>query len=328
MTSSGQVAVVNGPVFQNINNDGYMRPWASTGSMVIGPHPSGSVSNVILKVKGIASQTGDLQQWQDSSANILAKIDASGIETVQGLVVSSQPAQINNTVYGFSAFNTAPASNTYWKIATLPISGNGTYDHIQIDAILDDSWYGSGKTRVNILMGNRGGFNCKYYMYGDTRTNSKIIAYTESDGSVSVYAYAAASTYTTFSYNISAGLQATIYRNPVSTTTAPTGTLAFDSSSTTVSFRVSGTGSVQGFNGSYFNTGQFGDFYNSPGGTIAVINSGASNVGINIKAHGSQSVNMQQWMNSSNTVLAAITATGSLELNGKDVEIMNIMGAY
>ena len=197
--SAGQVAVVNGPVFNNTNNDGYMRPWTSTGSMVIGPHPSGSVSNVILKVKGIASQTGDLQQWQDSSANILAKIDASGIETVQGLVVSSQPAQINNTVYGFSSSNASPSAATYWKIATLPISGNGTYDHIQIDAILDDNWFGSGKTRVNILMGNRGGFTYKYYMYGDTRTGSKIIAYTESDGSVSVYAFASSGGYTSFS---------------------------------------------------------------------------------------------------------------------------------
>jgi hypothetical protein len=37
---------------------------------------------------------------------------------------------------------------------------------------------------------------------------------------------------------------------------------------------------------------------------------------------------LKEWQDSSGAVLAQITASGSLELNGKDIELMNIMGAF
>ncbi len=47
-----------------------------------------------------------------------------------------------------------------------------------------------------------------------------------------------------------------------------------------------------------------------------------------VKGLSSQTADLQQWQNSTGTVLAEITSSGSLELNGKDIELMNIMGAF
>ena len=59
---------------------------------------------------------------------------------------------------------------------------------------------------------------------------------------------------------------------------------------------------------------------------VALGSSGAAKV--IVSAHASQSVNMMEWQNSSGTVKSSINASGSLELNGKDIELMTIMGAF
>ena len=63
------------------------------------------------------------------------------------------------------------------------------------------------------------------------------------------------------------------------------------------------------------------------GSTVAILGS-ASYIPLTVKGAASQTANLQEWQNSAGTVLASINASGQLELNGKDVEIMNIMGAY
>jgi hypothetical protein len=55
-----------------------------------------SASNTVFTVKGMASQTGDLQQWQNNSGTVLAKITASGALdvtaiTVNGAAITSTP---------------------------------------------------------------------------------------------------------------------------------------------------------------------------------------------------------------------------------------------
>ena len=51
-------------------------------------------------------------------------------------------------------------------------------------------------------------------------------------------------------------------------------------------------------------------------------------VPLTIKGAASQTGDLQQWQNSSGTVLTRINATGGVELNGKDIELMTLMGAY
>jgi len=160
------------------------------------------------------------------------------------LQVNGPSAQINNTVWGWNSVLGYPTSTTYYKIATLPSSNSGTYDHIVIEGVFDDNWGSSQKAPFNIYLGNRNGFSFSYDMYGNVRQNARIVAYQESDNSVSVYLYHAASSYTTISYNIINSLQSTVYPNPSSTTTAPTGTLVFDSYTTTPRFIINNAGNV------------------------------------------------------------------------------------
>ena len=74
---------------------------------------STSITNVPLVSRGMAGQTGDLQQWQNSSGTVLASISAAGAGTFNGLTVSAgydinaAHAAAGTTRYGAGAFRTA-----------------------------------------------------------------------------------------------------------------------------------------------------------------------------------------------------------------------------
>lgn len=180
---------------------------------------SSVAANPHVVIRQSSGATGDLLQIQNSSGSTLSSFDVIG------------NLFINKTSYGFSVSSAAPGSITYWKIATLPTSSAGTYDHVIIDAVLDDDWGSAQKVQTRILLSNRNAFTYRYYLNGTVRTNARILTYTEADGSISVYLRAGAANYCTFSYNITHGIDngTIIYKNPSSTTTTPTGTLSFDS---------------------------------------------------------------------------------------------------
>ena len=126
----------------------------------------------------------------------------------------------------------------------------------------------------------------------------------------------------------------------------------WQNSSGTVLSKVDSTGQITSTNGTQYGTigpagfqsggssGIVDIHYNGGNTTIrssSAYNSNASllvgtgysgGIGVIIKGVASQTADLQQWQNSSGTVLAEITASGSLELNGKDIELMNIMGAF
>ena len=62
--------------------------YAASGSLLT--VTAQAASDKPLIVKGAASQSGDLQEWQNSSASVLAKIDSSGIITIPSIHVTSQ----------------------------------------------------------------------------------------------------------------------------------------------------------------------------------------------------------------------------------------------
>jgi len=51
-----------------------------------------SAANIPLVAKGAASQTADLQQWQDSAGNIAAKMDKDGLLTVSKINLTTESA--------------------------------------------------------------------------------------------------------------------------------------------------------------------------------------------------------------------------------------------
>ena len=64
------------------------------------------------------------------------------------------------------------------------------------------------------------------------------------------------------------------------------------------------------------------------GASMHNVAGGAGEIRLILKGTTSQTADLQQWQNSAGTVLSSINSNGSLLLNGKDTEIMTIMGAY
>lgn len=112
-------------------------------------------SNVATIVKGSASQSADLQQWQDSSGTVLTKVDKSGVITSttidnQNAIIGNANANSNGNkyfgVYGFSAGNVSSLKAALYGFA-----------------------YGSGGTNfgvIGVANNGGGGTNCGGYFTG------------------------------------------------------------------------------------------------------------------------------------------------------------------
>ena len=90
----GNIASIDGTKGSlNFNTSGY-------GLIVT----SAQASAVVLTARSAASQTGDLQQWQNSSGTVLAKVDASGSVTAVDLTLSGN-LTVNGTTTNLNSTN-------------------------------------------------------------------------------------------------------------------------------------------------------------------------------------------------------------------------------
>lgn len=125
-------------------------------------------------------------------------------------------------VFNLNWLNNGGARQSY-KIATLPVSSAGTYDHIVISGVVDSGWSGSTKARIELLVSNRGGLAVKYLLGPQTGYPAHIDFYTEADGSASIWVVLDAMSYATVSLNIEEAFGVTVYPTPGNGT--PTGTI-------------------------------------------------------------------------------------------------------
>lgn len=75
LTTTGALGAVRTPYLTNDGNTGPYINLATTGAFVVNRT---TTSNVALTVRGMAAQSGNLTEWQDSSSTVLAKIDSAG----------------------------------------------------------------------------------------------------------------------------------------------------------------------------------------------------------------------------------------------------------
>ena len=137
------------------------------------------------------------------------------------------------------------ASTQYVKLATLPATSDGTLDHLTLEGQVG-GWESHRQGYFRISFSRRSGFNYYYDSYGDIIATAAIQAYTQTDNTVQIWGKFNASNYTKLSYSIPHSFQVTIEENPSFTGTAPSGTLAFDSSSSTYAprFQVDNAGNL------------------------------------------------------------------------------------
>lgn len=206
----------------------------STGTVSQPLQVTGSNGAYIGGNLGIGSTNPSSKLW------VSGDIYNTGIHTAQILSASKDPGtgittDFTNSLFGNGWRLSAPASTTYYKLASLPPGSSGsTFDHLKIDGILG-AWTNGNQTPFEIIFSNRGTFNYKYTSYGSVRTDVRILGIS-TNSSVEIWAQHQASQFTKLVYNIPNSIESIVVSNPTSTTTAPTGTTVFDSSTATPRF--------------------------------------------------------------------------------------------
>jgi hypothetical protein len=237
----------------NFNTGGVAAPTFTTRStgtkIVLFPNVSGSSVDYGFGIENntlwsSVSGSGQQFKWYAGTTNIATlsgtgDLNIAGITTSKILVASKLGYSTDGfakSVFGNGWALAAPASTTYYKLAILPVSSGGSLDHLTIEGTLG-GWTIATTTPFKIIFSNRDAtsttVNYKYESYGAIRTDVKIIAVYVS-GTVEIWAqHAATPQFTKLTYSITNSFQATVIADPVATTTAPVGTIVFDSSSST-----------------------------------------------------------------------------------------------
>ena len=378
-----------GTVISRINQDGHLI--ASSRSMFGGA--TSIVSGMIIAAvsqeaaatpilaRGSASQTADLQQWQNSSGTVLSRINSSGFlstprinftggtSTVSALALSDGTLSFESTSGQLFSISNSLTGTIFSvnDVSGLPIIEATDLGIIKINELYGQTVFGSAtpaasalttfvaRTTSTIPVIVKGitsqSANLQNWYAGDGTLGTRIGPFGELVGHNQL-ANGIGGTISLVMWAVTAGNASYIpivARGAASQTANLT---EWQNSSGTVLSKVDSTGQITSTNGNQYGTigpagfqsggssGIVDIHYNGGNTTIrssSAYNSNASllvgtgysgGIGVIIKGVASQAVDLQQWQNSSGTVLAGITASGSLELNGKDIELMNIMGAF
>jgi len=327
---------------------------------------SGDATATPLRVIGTASQTGDLQRWQNSSGTVLTKIESGG-------AVNISPTSTPNgySLYligaGSSGIVTMKSTATSAHAIQLQNSANTVVFKMDLEGRIVPSSAssigliirGADSQTANLQEWQDSSANVLLSVSGNTanmdvRTIGNFYLRTSNNNSINIQPYVSAGgPAATFTYNsivlgtqapitaASATAQAIIVKGFASQTA---NLQEWQNSSGTVLARVDSNGSIySGLNLYVSNAALFttsaSNYYNA---TVSIDSQGAAYSGLVIRGRASQTANLQEWQNNSGTVLAKITASGALDVtaitvNGaaitstpstSDVELMNIMGAY
>jgi fibronectin-binding autotransporter adhesin len=127
------------------NYGGYFQSASTGGTSLFSV--AGNAATLGLVVRGAASQTGDLTEWQNSSGTVLAKVDASGNINAAGVSVSGTPVLTANQTITLTGDVTGSGATS---IATTIAAGHVT------NAMLAGSIDLTSKVTGTLPVGNGG----------------------------------------------------------------------------------------------------------------------------------------------------------------------------
>jgi len=328
VTSTGDAtlgyAYVSG--LRDVNGTGsYLNMQASTSGILVNTR---AAANVGLIVKGAASQTANLQEWQNSAGSIVSSIGPTGVASLSAGNYQYQypTVTIGDAAYGFSA------EGGYLRYYTAYASGLG--GHI---------WYGGpNNTYERMVLRNNGSFSLK----GVASQTADLQQWQNSAGTV--LAKVDASGIGTFAQGVFAGGAASIDGGGGATLSAIY-TGALKNSATAYNFFSNVTGSpyatvvVKGLSSQTTDLQQWQDsagtvltridssgqniwtysirpqvtpssgaFIQLDSNQVRVTQSTAGAVAFIVKGAASQSANLQEWQNSAGTVLSKVDSTGAM----------------
>ena len=316
-----------------------------------------AAANTGIIVKGFASQTANLQEWQDSAGAVLASISASGVlglNTGGTGVINLGDGQISKgpgngfrfnsdliTTNGKGMYPSLAYINNTTSTSTVPLTVKGA-----VSQTADLSQWQNSAGTVLLRVNSAGQIQAPQpasvglVVKAATTLTATV---TNAVGSGTTVTYTAANTFTAGQTVTITGIDPVAY-NLSSVTIATATTTTF-----TVTNAATGT-YVSGGTASAYQTANLQEWQNSAGTLVANIYSngtaglyglevftggaqitgnyantdtlqvninGAARRGILVKAIASQTANLQEWQNSAGTVLASINSGGNLILGNQ-----------
>jgi hypothetical protein len=287
-TTNNQLIIANtATTTPLIGGDFSVKTLSFAGNATVTSQATGTVG---LIVKGAASQTGDLQQWQNSAGLALLRINSAGqVQALQpastGLVVKAAPtltATITNAV-GNATTVTYTAANTFTAGQTVTVTG--------VDPVA-------------------------YNLSSVTIATANATTFTVTNSAVGTYVSGGTATVTATGDLLQLQDAAGVSRLRVS----PFGLFMSNNGSSDIAVFSGTAGTTQIVAGGSIR--QNANMNNGFGGgtlastIISVATFAATNIGLVVRGVASQTADLQQWRNSSGTVLASIAPSGYLTVPG------------
>lgn len=280
-----------------------------------------TTSTIPVVVKGIASQSANLQNWYAGDGTLGTRIGPYG-----ELIGHNQLANGIGGTLGLVMWSVISGSANY-----IPITVQG---HASQTADLQRWQNSSGTVIANITpagkiaMKHINGINGDMLSLGSNGASDIFVVGYNSSSSIT---YINGGSYGPIQVQLNSAANGKFVIKGAASQTADL--QQWQDSAGTVLARITSNGILATTVTTY---SPFYQGVNGSGGVISIANSqpvtitpqSASISVLVAKGAASQTADLQQWQNSSGAVLAEITASGSLELNGKDIELMNIMGAF
>jgi hypothetical protein len=292
-----------------------------------------STSVATAVIKGAASQTADLQQWQNSAGTVLASISPTGKLTslvdgnFNGVRIGLGNSNlVSNLAVGYNALNANTTGDSNLAIGSNALYSNTTgFNNV---ALGQNTLLAATTANSSVAVGR--------YALNSVTTGS----YNTGVGSASL------NNTTTGQANIAIGV-GTMYSNVSGGSNVAIGNTALTSNTGSylnvaigdgAGYSATGAGNIFiGYNAGYNETGANklyiansntstpligGDFSVktlSFAGNATITSQATGTVGLIVKAIASQTANLQEWQNSSGTVIANIYPNGTAGLYGLEV---------
>ncbi|NCV08189.1 MAG: hypothetical protein EBW12_06325 [Actinobacteria bacterium] len=321
-TGNNQLVIANtSTATPLIGGDFSAKTLTFAGNATITSQATGTVG---LIVKAIASQSANLQEWQDSSGTWLTSINSNGrlfLPRAEGIQFVGSPTTLRARIYSDNAnrliFETA--NSGYMSLeptGALFISSAPDSSKLIIRAstsqTVDLQQWQDGYSSVLAKVGSSGQFLIS--PSNSSVTALTVKAATSQTANLTEWQDSSGTILTKIMSNGS------LFVNSTGTSNDP---ITIQRASAT-RFKVDPYGNV--FAGAL----TAGDVVNAISGTTAGIYTGtASNIGLVIKGSVSQTADLQQWQNSAGTKLAAVTKDAWLELGSSTAPAANSgVGGY
>jgi len=251
---------------------------------------SSLASTIPLRIKGAASQTANLQEWQDSAGNVLSSISSLGsINLSAGKLVSFSNGTVQKISLGYGG-NYSIGVDDYTVVLTADNNGfngrvgirphNATYGTGYVSPI---ELYANGQIIQRLLYSTTVGHIVK----GAASQTANLQEWQNSAGTV----LASISANGTVYMGSNGGANIATFFN---------GTSGYGAGS----INASGTFNINGAN--------LGFPYTASGAVLSVNATYAGSVPVTARGYASQTADLQQWQNSSGTVLSKVDASGAM----------------